>query len=218
MLSQEQRKTFAAHLTLCRSCSAALEDLREDERLAAAPLAPTEQTQVRKIVTSVREQFRLYLEWAFGAPSPRPRGPKQGRGRPVFSILVVEDDPDYNALLHEAFVEAGFPTQQADNGRKAFDLLRETPVDLVVSDFILPELDGLELCRLVHDEAQLSKVKVVVYSGHPYAGLSQDARASGALDYLPKTADTQAMVEQICELAGIGQQAAEADPPPRWAH
>jgi CheY-like chemotaxis protein len=214
-LQPEKRRMFAAHLAACESCAAVLEVLREDERLAAAPLTVEEQTQIGRIVRSVRAQFRRYVESAFGPSPSRSQGRKRVRR---ISILVVDDDPDYNTLLHEAFAEAGFVTQRAGDGRQAFELLQTGPVDLVVADFILPEMDGLELCRLVRSDAQLSQVKVVLYSGHPYAGLRQDARASGALDYLPKSFDTQGLVEQVCEIAGVRERAASAGPSGPWTH
>ena len=124
-------------------------------------------------------------------------------GKPVRSVLLVEDDPNYNDLLHEAFVEAGFRTLQASNGEKALEILRDEPVDLVVSDFIMPELNGLELCRLVTDDLRLSKVKVVLYSCNTDNTFRKRAHEMGALDYLPKSEDTEALVRQICELVGL---------------
>lgn len=122
--------------------------------------------------------------------------------RSVECILLVEDDRDYCQLLHQAFAEAGFRTVRADNGEQALELLRREPVDLIVSDFIMPELNGLELCRLVNEDLQFSKVKVILYSCNPDATFRRKARELGALDYLPKT-DTETLVRQVCELAGL---------------
>ena len=119
------------------------------------------------------------------------------------SILLVEDDPDYSDLLRQAFVDAGFQILKADNGEKALEVLRQEPVDLVVSDFIMPELNGMELCRLVRSDLQLSKVKVILYSCNPDQAFRDKARELGALDYLSKTDDAASLVQQICELAGV---------------
>jgi len=128
------------------------------------------------------------------------------------SVLLVEDDRDYASLLTQAFAEAGFRTVQADNGEQALQLLRHDPVDLVVSDFIMPEVNGLELCRLVSNNLELSRTKVILYSCNPDITFRKRARELGALDYLPKTDDTQTLVRQICELAGLAnsQEAVEA--------
>ncbi len=136
------------------------------------------------------------------------------------SVLLVEDDRDYCSLLRQAFAEAGFRTVLADNGEQALQLLRHEPVDLVVSDFIMPEINGLELCRLVNNDVELSRIKVVLYSCNPDVTFRKRARELGALDYLPKTDDTQTLVRQICELAGLAHlqeavQAPSSGPPKR---
>ncbi len=130
------------------------------------------------------------------------------------SVLLVEDDPDYTQLLNEAFVDAGFRTLLADNGQRALEILRTEAVDLVVSDFIMPELNGLELCRLMNDDPRLSKLRVILYSCNADHAFRRKARELGALDYLPKTDDTASLVQQVCDLAGLlGKPAAAALPP-----
>jgi DNA-binding response OmpR family regulator len=122
----------------------------------------------------------------------------------------VEDDPDYRQLLSEAFLEAGFRTLLASNGEQALDTLRAEPVDLVVSDFIMPELNGLELCRLLAEDVRLSKLKVILYSCNTDQNFRRKARDLGAIDYLPKTDDTESLVRQVCQLAGMAATATAA--------
>jgi CheY-like chemotaxis protein len=119
------------------------------------------------------------------------------------SVLLVEDDLDYSELLEEAFQKAGFRTFHADNGEKAMDLLRRQRVDLVVSDFIMPEINGLELCRRLTEDLQFAGVKMILYSCNTDNLFRRRAREMGALDYLAKSEDTEGLVQQICRLAGI---------------
>jgi len=127
--------------------------------------------------------------------------------RPRGMVLVVEDDPDYSDLLNTAFSDSGFRTLQAVNGERALNALRSEDVDLVVSDFMMPELNGLELCRLMNGDARLSEIKVVLYSANNDQVFRKKARELGALDYLQKSDDTAALVAQICRLAGVsGEQ------------
>ena len=119
------------------------------------------------------------------------------------SVLVVEDDPIYQELLQEAFSDAGFRTLHADNGEKALAVLRRENVDLVVSDFIMPEVNGLELCRLVTEDLQFAGVKMILYSCNNDSAFRRRAREMGAIDYLPKSEDAATLVRQICQMAGI---------------
>ena len=129
------------------------------------------------------------------------------------SVLVVEDDPIYQELLQEAFSDAGFHTLQADNGEKALAILRRENVDLVVSDFIMPEINGLELCRLVTGDLQFAGVKMILYSCNTDSAFRRRAREMGAIDYLPKSEDAAALVRQICHMAGIAVGAPEVAEP-----
>jgi CheY-like chemotaxis protein len=124
------------------------------------------------------------------------------------SVLLVEDDPDYLQLLDEAFRESGFHTLTASNGERALEILREAPVDLVVSDFVMPELNGLELCRILGADERASKARVILYSCNTDATFRRKARDLGALDYLAKTDDADALVRQICETAGLAAEPA----------
>jgi len=128
------------------------------------------------------------------------------------SVLLVEDDRDYSQLLREAFMDAGFRTLHADNGERALEILRKEPIDLVVSDFIMPELNGLELCRLVAQDIRLSKLKVILYSCNEDNTFRTKARELGALEYLPKTDDTEQLVRAVCELSGLDAAPAAAAP------
>lgn len=132
--------------------------------------------------------------------------------QPRRRVLVVEDDPDYSNLLQEAFAEAGFQALQAPNGTNALQLLRNEPVDLVVSDFMMPELNGLELCRLLSEQAQTAKLQVILYSANADPGFRRKALAMGALDYLQKSNDLAGLVRHVCELIGATQAAPGAPP------
>jgi DNA-binding response OmpR family regulator len=133
---------------------------------------------------------------------PRPRG----------TVLLVEDDPDYAGLLRDAFADAGFQTLEAVNGEKALQLLRDQRVDLVISDFMMPELNGLELCRLLSEHMQTANLKMILYSCNTDPTFRRKARELGALEYLPKSENAEEFVEQICRLAGwIEKQEAAAE-------
>lgn len=68
-------------------------------------------------------------------PTPRPR------------VLLADDDPSLREVVRYALVRAGFDVVEAADGRDALRKAGERPVDLVVLDVTMPELDGLEVCR-----------------------------------------------------------------------
>jgi two-component system response regulator BaeR len=74
-------------------------------------------------------------------------------------ILIVEDDVKIAALLADYFIAAGYHTDRIGDGRSAVEHIRGNPVDLVILDLMLPELDGLEVCKAVR---QFSQVPIIM--------------------------------------------------------
>ena len=62
-------------------------------------------------------------------------------------ILLAEDDNDMRRFLVKALEKAGYKVQSFDNGASAYDRLREEPFSLLLTDIVMPEMDGIELAR-----------------------------------------------------------------------
>jgi CheY-like chemotaxis protein len=117
-------------------------------------------------------------------PLALPR-PANGNG---LKVLLVEDDPDLLVLLNAAFTREGFQTFSARNGRQGVQMLRSLQPDLMVTDIVMPEMEGIGAIL----EARRSGVatKVIAISGGGQYGRSQNflewARELGADEVLAK--------------------------------
>ncbi len=60
------------------------------------------------------------------------------------TILVIDDEPQVRSLLNQALTGAGYKVVEASNGREGLDRYREKPTDLVITDILMPDEDGLE--------------------------------------------------------------------------
>lgn len=88
-------------------------------------------------------------------------------------VLIVEDDPILRRYLEDALQECGYETHSAANGREAAEWLQSHQVDLVLTDVLMPEQDGV---RLVAELKRLqSSLPVVAMSGRGRADLSIDS-------------------------------------------
>ena len=107
-----------------------------------------------------------------------------------YMILIVEDDWDIRAYLqHE--LSGNFNVLVAENGAKALDILLKENVSLVVSDVMMPEMNGFELCRRVKSDMALSHIPVILLTA-----LSDDNQriygiAEGADEYIHKPFNMQ---------------------------
>ena len=110
-------------------------------------------------------------------------------------LLVVEDDPELLKLLHDALTTAGFICRQAADGRDAFIQLSQEPFDLVVLDWTLPGLSGLELLRRMRSTA--INVPVLMLTARDQLEERVEALDAGADDYLTKPFELQELQARV---------------------
>lgn len=70
-------------------------------------------------------------------------------------ILLVDDDPDILILLSRCLEKEGFETVQAKTGKDALNLIKHHKLSLILMDVMLPDMDGLEICRKIRDEVEI---------------------------------------------------------------
>jgi len=122
-------------------------------------------------------------------------------------ILIVDDEEMDRVLLAEILRQAGHEPLFASNGQAALRLWRKSAIDLVVTDIVMPELNGLELLKSLREEDPW--VRVIAISGITAKKLNQAARA-GALAILTKPVDPDELLLEISRaLAGTGPQREE---------
>jgi DNA-binding response OmpR family regulator len=112
-------------------------------------------------------------------------------------ILVVERDPHVRDL--EAFFlnEAGFGVEFAADGEAALAMAREIKPEIIITEVLVPKLDGLALCRAVRKEAALKDTVVLIFSILAAQGR---AREAGADAFLMKPLAEQRLVQTVREL------------------
>ena len=79
------------------------------------------------------------------------------------TILIIDDEALIRALLRSALEEAGYEVTEAVNGRQGLELYRHRPVDLVITDILMPELNGLDM--LLELTREFLHARVIAISG-----------------------------------------------------
>lgn len=126
-------------------------------------------------------------------------------------VLVVDDHQDYRRMVKEELVK-GYRVLEAANGKAALDLARTHPVDLVVTDLMMPEMDGLELCTALKSALETSHLPVVVLTGWEDEETRLKGLSIGADAYLQKPAPAGEIHIRVSSL--IGQRRALQE---RWS-
>lgn len=112
-------------------------------------------------------------------------------------ILIVEDDPSLAEVLEYNFTGAGFDTQVARNGRDALRMAKERVPDLVVLDIMLPEIDGIEVCRRLRSQAATRKTLVLMLTAKAEETDQVIGFSVGADDYVIKPFSVAVLQERV---------------------
>lgn len=118
-------------------------------------------------------------------------------------ILIAEDEPVSRLLLQKAVERLGHECLVTEDGTAAWERFQETPVDAIVSDWMMPGLDGLALCRRVRERESATYTYVVLLTtlsdkAHLRAGLE-----AGADDYLTKPLDLDELEVRLIAAARV---------------
>jgi CheY-like chemotaxis protein len=122
----------------------------------------------------------------------RPSSP-EGRG----TILVVERDPHIRVLETLFLTEAGYVVEFADDGAAALEQARQLRPDLLITEIMVPRLDGLTLCRLLKEDPDTKGIMVLIFS---ILTASARARDAGADAFLRKPLAEQKLVDTVEQL------------------
>jgi DNA-binding response OmpR family regulator len=101
-------------------------------------------------------------------------------------ILVVEDDPDIAELIGHYLQKSGHAVQTSSTGRGVVSRLRADPVDLVVLDLMLPEVDGLVITQAIRNDPNLSGTPIIVLTARGDEADRVAGLELGADDYVTK--------------------------------
>lgn len=105
-------------------------------------------------------------------------------------ILAAEDDPVARAVLRRALHRLGHDVVEAGDGEAAWDLLAQEPVRVIVSDWLMPKIDGLDLCRRVRERIEGEYVYFILLTSSDATEENQRAAAdAGVDDFLTKPLD-----------------------------
>jgi two-component system NtrC family sensor kinase len=118
-------------------------------------------------------------------------------GDPAWKLLVVEDSETQAIKLVGLLEEAGIRAAHAVSARAALDALRDNQFDLVLVDYHLPDMQGDDLCRQIRLSPGTADVLLLMLTGDSQAEVERLGLDSGADDYLPKSADDDALLARI---------------------
>ena len=110
-------------------------------------------------------------------------------------ILLAEDDNDMRRFLVKALENAGFQVSSHDNGMAAYQRLREEPFEMLLTDIVMPEMDGIELARRASELDP--DIKIMFITGFAAVALNADSTAPKHAKVLSKPIHLRDLVNEV---------------------
>ncbi|MEO1804693.1 MAG: response regulator [Bacteroidota bacterium] len=156
---------------------------------------PVKEVSQTLVAPSLEEQILL--------PVPLPSTQKH--------VLIVEDQPD---MLHyiQALLQKSYTVSTAMNGKEALAVLAQQPIDLIVSDVMMPEMDGFELLKSIRAHEVYASIPVIMLTALSDEAYKLEALTLGVDDYLPKpfsTAELMARTQNMLARYEVRQHTAK---------
>ena len=121
------------------------------------------------------------------------------------TILIVEDNPDVQAYL-QACLEGQYEIIKAGNGQEGIDKALEIVPDLIISDVMMPEKDGFELCRYLKKNERTSHIPIVLLTARADEASRLEGLEGGADAYLPKPFNQKELFVRLKKLIELRQR------------
>src|SRR5437879_1407460 len=115
----------------------------------------------------------------------------------VTRVLVVEDDPDIAQLVAHYLDKAGFSTEVLSSGRDALAAMAARPPDLLILDLMLPQVDGLEVCRITRANEATASLPIIMLTARAEESDRIVGLELGADDYLAKPFSPNELVARV---------------------
>jgi len=112
-------------------------------------------------------------------------------------VLLVEDAPFLRYAFARLLRMHGFNVKEATDGREALDSLDDFHPQLVLTDLMMPVMDGVELIRHLHANPDTAEIPVVAITADATEQTEQEARDAGAVDFITKPIDLPALLERL---------------------
>jgi DNA-binding NtrC family response regulator len=119
------------------------------------------------------------------------------------NVLIIDDDNQMRSLLHEAFLLAGIETETAADGSEAERILATHPFKVVITDIVMPDVDGFEVIFLLRQK--YPNIAVIAMSGGGRLNATNyldSARSFGAVAVFQKPLNRKALIAKVQEILG----------------
>jgi signal transduction histidine kinase/DNA-binding response OmpR family regulator len=183
------------------------EHLERDEiiDLSAVPSPPRKHKEIETFNMITETDNETETETGTEAEANREAGEVKNQEQEKPIILVVEDHADVRKYICDS-LRPGYTVIEAVDGKEGITKAREIIPDLIVSDIMMPEVDGYELCREIKRDIKTSHIPIILLTAKASEGSIIEGLETGADDYITKPFNTRILMTRIKNLIELRWQ------------
>ncbi len=118
----------------------------------------------------------------------------------AFNILLVEDEPVIRELVRSMLTEGAVQVECAENGVEGLKLARSKAFDLILLDVVLPQMDGITVCRMLKGDPNTQKVPLYMLTAKAKKSDIETATRAGADGYIQKPFRSAELMDLVAKL------------------
>lgn len=111
--------------------------------------------------------------------------------------LVVDDERSVRECIGYTLTEKGFAVENAENGKEALEKIARNKPDIIILDFAMPDMDGLQVCNHLKGNPDTQDIPIIFLSAHKHIEQMINDMPGAAVKYLEKPYDLKYLLEQI---------------------
>ena len=117
-----------------------------------------------------------------------------------WSVLIVDDEPVTQDLLRLMLEPAGFRVTEAEDGLEALQKVQESKPDIMILDVMMPNMDGITVCKKIRSNAETADLPIVMLSGKTHLNAVEEGLQAGANRYLAKPMSRAELIQNLREV------------------
>jgi len=125
-----------------------------------------------------------------------------------FKILIVEDDPIYGKIIHSILesIDTNIQLIQTNNGFDALKILKKESLDLILTDWDMPKMSGIEFCKKIHANQNFVDIPVIMCTGINTSSENlKTAFESGVVDFIRKPIDKMELISRVNSMLKLSE-------------
>ena len=119
------------------------------------------------------------------------------------TVMIVDDEPDINKVVVDILGPKGYKVVTAVSGKEALSKLKRTKPDLILIDFLMPTMSGIELCRAIRADSKLANAKVAFLTALTLSSKGmKELNSLDVMDFIKKPFDYDVLIRRVKKLIG----------------